>query len=237
MKWYEKNKSIKKVIDTTRNVSEDHLDSGSNFDEYFSDINLEDDLSTDEFSSNSMSSKMNLMEDTSEIKTEPIISTPQPVEKVNIAPAKEMKVSTIQSETKVLGDIVCDGHLTVYGSIKGNIDCVGDLHIFGNVQGLIHAGHVIIEDCIYYGNLTCTDLTLNNVNTVVHGNIKASNVVSLGRIKGNVDVENRFRLGCKGAVIGDISASSMSLEEGAIVQGKVMINQDIFIDELEEISK
>lgn len=214
MKWYDKNKSITKVNEHNDNLQ----DSTNSFDNYFSKIHLEEDLSADELNPDTLASQLEVSED---------------IEKTDTTPLKEMKVSTIQHETKVLGDIVCEGHLTVYGIVKGNIHCAGNVHIFGSVYGPIDAQQVMIEDCTYTGNITCSELLLNHNNTTIIGNINANNIVSLGKIKGNVDVANRFRIGNMGVVIGDISAGLMSLEEGAIVQGKVMIHQDFMIDENE----
>ena len=230
MKWYEKNRAIKKALNSSDEDKNENTDSFSNF---FSNIDLDNDITAlnDEPLNNPIDGDPLDIVNVQENENIEDSSFALPIEPVIM---KEKKLSTIQKDTKIIGNIITEGNLAIYGEVKGNIDCEGSLHIYGSIDGNIKAIQIILEDCIYYGNVDCEELTLNHVNSTVHGNVTANNVTSSGKIKGNVSASNHLKLASKGAILGDIVAKTISFEEGAVVQGKIVMNQEVEIAEERE---
>lgn len=90
--------------------------------------------------------------------------------------------------------------------VKGNVTSSGDLVIDGSVDGTIELGD--------------HDLTIGDAASVV-ADLVARNVTINGKVKGNVLGAAKVELKKNGAVEGDITAPRFSMEDGAVLSGKV----------------
>jgi len=54
----------------------------------------------------------------------------------------------------------------------------------------------------------------------VHGEVKAKSVIVMGKVQGNITVAERCELRSRSALIGDLHASRLIIEEGATFVGK-----------------
>ncbi len=102
-----------------------------------------------------------------------------------------------QPETAVIGKTI-----TITGDITGS----EALHIEGRVKGRIR-----LEGA--YLNI--------GPDAAVQSNISAREVVVRGSLTGNVNVSERIDIRSGGSVVGDISAHSVSIEEGAYFKGSI----------------
>jgi len=95
--------------------------------------------------------------------------------------------------------------------IKGTITDANDmLTIKGTVEGEVeHDETLLIGE---QGSL--------------NAEIKAKNVVVKGRVNGNIHGEDRVRIETSGQVVGDIFAKRFSVEEGALMKGRVMMSSN-----------
>lgn len=89
-------------------------------------------------------------------------------------------------------------------SIVGSLKFTNDLIIDGNIEG----------EVISNGNLTVGD------RANIKGEIMTKSVVIYGSIKGNVSVEQRCMLKSTANLEGDVSAGTLSIEEGACFSGR-----------------
>lgn len=88
--------------------------------------------------------------------------------------------------------------------IKGSIKFTNELIIDGKIEG------EIISD----GNLTVGE------NADIKGEIKTKSVTVLGKIQGNITVQERCELKTRAHLIGDLRAARVIIEEGATFVGK-----------------
>ncbi len=80
-------------------------------------------------------------------------------------------------------------------------------------------------DLVIEGILVGTLNTKNNLkigsNALVEATIKANNAYIAGRVKGNITIKGRLEITASAIIIGDIKASVLSIESGAIIQGNI----------------
>lgn len=88
--------------------------------------------------------------------------------------------------------------------IKGSLKFQNDLTIDGKIEGEINSP----------GNLTVGE------NAEVRGEIKTKSVIVLGKVNGNITVEERCELKGRAQLIGDLKAARLVIEEGATFVGK-----------------
>ena len=99
-----------------------------------------------------------------------------------------------------------DGAETIVGTsvkLKGNLHSSGDIIVDGAVSGELKTkGSVIIGP-----------------NANILANIKAQNVQISGMVQGNVEASDKIQITETGRVMGDITASVLSIAPGAVFSG------------------
>jgi cytoskeletal protein CcmA (bactofilin family) len=94
--------------------------------------------------------------------------------------------------------------------IEGEITCEEDLQIDGNVQGPI--------------SLQGRRLTIGHT-AELNSEITAGEVIVYGKVTGNLRVRDRVEIKKDGSVIGDITTTRVSIEDGADFKGRMEIDR------------
>jgi len=92
--------------------------------------------------------------------------------------------------------------------IKGEVTGAEALFIDGRVEGTIS----FPENRVTIGR-----------NGNVTANITAKEVVIMGKVKGNVECEDRLDIRSEGSVTGDVSTVRISVEDGAVLKGGIQV--------------
>ena len=93
--------------------------------------------------------------------------------------------------------------------IKGSIKFSHDLIIDGKIEG------EVVSD----GALTVGE------NAQIKGEVKTRSVIIFGKVEGNVSVQERCELKSNAVLIGDISAGTLAIEEGATFMGQSQVGK------------
>lgn len=93
--------------------------------------------------------------------------------------------------------------------IKGSIKFTHDLIIDGRIEGEVNSE----------GALTVGE------NANIKGELKTRTVVIFGKVEGNVVVQERCELKSNAILIGDITAGTLSIEEGATFMGQSQVGR------------
>lgn len=93
--------------------------------------------------------------------------------------------------------------------IKGSIKFSHDLIIDGRIEG------EVISD----GALTIGE------NALIKGEVKTRSVIIFGKVEGNITVQERCELKSNAVLVGDISAGTLSIEEGATFMGQSQVGK------------
>lgn len=105
--------------------------------------------------------------------------------------------------------------------IKGNFNCKGNVIVEGVLKG-----HIKTYGDIFIGN-----------KAKMSADIEAKTARVGGEIRGNIKAETHLQVVSSARIFGDIECSSLSVEEGAIINGKCTMSKgtkDIKSETLEE---
>lgn len=137
------------------------------------------------------------------------------------APADEMGI--IARDTRIIGDIVTGGHLTVYGEVEGNITARGNIYAMGKIQGDISCANLKLSNCSARANLSVRESIAIDAGTKVEGHISCESIAVDGEVKGNIEASRSINIYQNARVIGDIKSGSLGIEPGSVLQGSVMV--------------
>jgi cytoskeletal protein CcmA (bactofilin family) len=94
-------------------------------------------------------------------------------------------------------------------TVKGSIRFSNDLVIDGQVEGDVSSDGILTV----------------GAHAVVKGEIKTRSVIVFGHMEGNITTQDRCELKSTATLIGDISAGTLSIEEGATFIGQSHIGK------------
>lgn len=140
----------------------------------------------------------------------------------DIAEGHDMSVETtvISKGTTIRGGISSDCSLQVMGVITGDVECQGKLSIFGTVSGNTSASEIYVEtDHKLNGDLISTGCVNISEKSVVIGTIQATSAEIAGSVKGDIDIDGPVVVDSTAVIFGNITAKSLQLNTGAVVQG------------------
>lgn len=87
--------------------------------------------------------------------------------------------------------------------IKGDIKSEGSIRIDGNVEGNLNIkGDLILGE-----------------KGKIKGEVRAENILVAGKLEGKATAGSRFEIASTGAIVGDISASTLIIDEGGLLDG------------------
>jgi cytoskeletal protein CcmA (bactofilin family) len=113
--------------------------------------------------------------------------------------------TTPTAKNPVMPDTPAKNLLSNDVEIKGSIKFANEFTFDGKIEGEISSNEGI--------------LTVGE-NGDVHGEIKAKSVIVMGKVHGNITVQERCELRSRSQLIGDLRAARLIIEEGATFVGK-----------------
>lgn len=105
---------------------------------------------------------------------------------------------------------------------NGAVSSSTDLNFFGGgtvIDGTIRATNSVRVDGKIKGKLICKNTLTIGVNGEIEGDVEAKNAIIGGKIKGRIKVTEKLVLEAKSVLIGDLKASKLLIDEGAVFEG------------------
>ena len=94
------------------------------------------------------------------------------------------------------------------------------------IRGEVSGEEDFFLDGVLEGNITLTGKRLTvGANGVIHADIVAGDLVVFGRVEGSVKASGRAELKHSAVFVGDISATRLSIEDNATLQGYVDLTE------------
>jgi len=90
-----------------------------------------------------------------------------------------------------------------------------------NIKGDLEVAHGIQIQGTFKGTLKSGGKVIIGEKGHVFANIEAEELISAGRIEGNVIARKRLLLNNTGAIIGDVKTAKLIMEEGALINGAI----------------
>lgn len=134
--------------------------------------------------------------------------------------------TVISAGTSIFGDIRSEGVVEIHGKLKGDLEATGNVRITGKVLGDVKGDTVVLSGCAVQGNVTAASNLRIDAGTVVVGDIIAMDLLTDGKVKGNVKVEKSASFQKNAVLAGNVTAALVSMCEGAKIQGTVRISED-----------
>ena len=143
----------------------------------------------------------------------------KPLEKV-----PEKPKTTLLAEGSVFeGTLHTKGDVEIAGVFKGDIFSEGNVKLFANIEGNVQGGNVELVTSSVQGDVSAKELLKIGPQSVIGGNIKTKDMICSGRIVGNVESSGRVTLTTGSALTGDLTASTIAVMEGALMEGRFKI--------------
>lgn len=116
-------------------------------------------------------------------------------------------------------------------SDNGNFTVLGKDVTF---KGIVHFHSTVQLDSSIEGEIHAKGMLVIGENATIRGTIVAETIVTRGKIHGNVTATSKIQLLKPAVVLGDISAPSFSMEEGAFFKGSIDMGSHPVVDELQQ---
>lgn len=101
-------------------------------------------------------------------------------------------------------------------------------------KGVVHFHSTVQLDSSIEGEIHAKGMLVIGENAIIRGSIIAETVVNRGKIHGNVTATGKIQLLKSAILLGDVSAPSFSMEEGAFFKGSIDMGSHPVVDELEQ---
>ena len=212
MKWYEKQKHL-----YAAKIAAEQAEEVVNSDEQAESHELPD----YENGINTMDTSIDVEESMTDIVDNPKYCEPETASVRSESNDKFQKNTFIGKDVVIHGDLESENNLQFYGVIEGNMKCQGQLWLSGAVTGNVECGDAHLDNVIISGDLKSNGQVQLMKESTLCGNATALNLVSHGRIKGNVIADNSIKVMKTGAIIGDVTCEELEIERGAVIQGAI----------------
>ncbi|MDR0357191.1 MAG: polymer-forming cytoskeletal protein [Clostridiales Family XIII bacterium] len=129
--------------------------------------------------------------------------------------------SHISEDTEIIGDINSKGNIEIRGKVMGDVATQGNVIVEGGIFGNVSGQNIGLYTCKIKGDVQAAVDVMGDSGTVVMGNINANNIVMDGKCKGVVNADNMLVIRGNSYLIGDITARSFVVDDGAVINGSI----------------
>ena len=158
---------------------------------------------------------------------EPKKATPVQQPAVKEAPVvkKSSETAVIPAGMVITGNITTESDMRIEGNVVGDIVCEGNILLFGSIEGNVSANKITFHKGCMKGDVVVkADATLEEGSSL-KGNLTAVNVLSNAKSEGQIFASGTVELQNLAYVHGDITAATFSVTSGAKIKGAVTINE------------
>ena len=127
---------------------------------------------------------------------------------------------------KSCGSITTDSSIVIAGEVQGDVVSTSSVIGLGKIFGNVKCTNAELSGVYIEGYVTASEMLTVGTDSVIIGDLSANDGVIAGKVKGNIDVKSDVQIASGAIILGDISASSINVERGAVIQGSVKIRSD-----------
>lgn len=141
-----------------------------------------------------------------------VIPTAMPVQKTILAPG-----------TTFVGNMTAQGDVDMDCEFQGDIRANGTVTIRTKLAGDLSARVAELVSCEVQGDVHADESVRIDSNSKVVGNITGKDLNCAGSIQGNVQVSGHVQVSGSAYIEGDLEAASISIENGAGINGQMQV--------------
>lgn len=131
------------------------------------------------------------------------------------------ETTVISKNTIIDGNIRSFADMRIDGNIKGNVETTKNVSVNGKIVGNITCNNAVMTSSAVQGNLTLKGQMSMASDSMLIGDLTSQLASLNGKIKGNLTVSGKAQLDKDSVIFGDIKAGTISIQDGAIIQGYV----------------
>jgi len=131
------------------------------------------------------------------------------------------ELTVISKNTVVEGNIRSFANMNIDGNIRGDIETTKNIELNGKVIGNLTCNNAQMLTSQIQGNIRMKGNILMGRDTLLIGDLVSTYAKVNGKVKGNMEVGGKAELKGDAVIFGDISASTITVDDGAIIQGYV----------------
>lgn len=136
------------------------------------------------------------------------------------------ETSVITKTTKIEGSIVTESNIVIAGEMIGNVTSSNSVSTTGRILGNITCKNFEGSNAKIEGDIKVENILIIKNNCDIIGDISAKRIELSGRVKGNIVQSGEVFIAKEAYIIGNVTASTISIEKGAIIQGLIKIKTD-----------
>lgn len=140
----------------------------------------------------------------------------------NAAPS-DLKVTVINEDSVIEGNVHCQGKLTVLGVVHGDVSCEYELVVEGEIQGNVKAADVEINRAVITGDIEATHECAVSSGSKIVGNIKTEEGTVDGEVKGIIEAKS-LHVQKNAVLCGDLKIETLSVLQGARIDGRIVMS-------------
>jgi cytoskeletal protein CcmA (bactofilin family) len=131
------------------------------------------------------------------------------------------ELTHISKSTVIEGNMRSFGNINVEGNIRGDIETTKNIDLNGKVIGNLTCNNAQMLTSQIQGNIRMKGNILMGRDTLLIGDLVSTYAKVNGKVKGNLEIGGKAELKSDAVIFGDISASTITVDDGAIIQGYV----------------
>ncbi len=149
-----------------------------------------------------------------------------PVPEIKVEPARPVPaVATtyIAPGTEMTGTLKTESNVEVCGKFEGDIISTGKVLLRADHHGNVTAKQLELDSKSMQGDAVVSESMTIIEGSVVTGNLVVGGLICHGTINGDIQCSGDVALGKSAHVIGNIQATTITMEKGCYVKGNITI--------------
>ena len=139
---------------------------------------------------------------------------------------EEMTPCSVLAEDLVItGSVKSRGNIVIEGQVRGDVVCDGKLTVRGSVLGNLRAQSIEMQGARVKGETKCEGALYVDEACTLLGNVQGGDSQIRGKIRGNVASHGALDVASTAVVLGDLSFETVELHAGAVVSGRLVCDK------------
>jgi len=131
------------------------------------------------------------------------------------------EITIISKNTIVDGNIRSFADISIDGGVRGDVETTKNIDLNGRIIGDIACSNASMQNAQVQGSIRIKGNISMKHDTLLIGDLMSTYAEINGKIKGNLEVAGKAQVKSDAVVFGDINASTIMVEDGAVIQGHV----------------
>lgn len=139
------------------------------------------------------------------------------------------ETTIISRNTVIDGNIRSFANMNIDGNVKGNVETTKNVEMSGKIVGDVICNNMGMHASAMQGSVRLKGRIKVDRDTLLIGDLYTQYADINGKVKGNIEVSGKAEFKRDSVIFGDISASTIAVIDGAIIQGYVnttFLNKD-----------